>query len=104
MKDNKFVAFFDVLGFKNLVEKNSHETLMKIYEGALCDTVSQISRMGISIYKNDETAVKSLEDIKKYVISDSIILIQNDFSHRGFFFLVLQSRVLLTVAMSEGIP
>lgn len=104
MTENKFIAFFDVLGFKNLVEKNSHKTLMKIYEGALCDTVFQINRTGIDLHKNDETAVKSLENIKQYVISDSIILIQNDFSHRGFFFLVLQCKVLLTVAINEGIP
>lgn len=104
MTDNKFIAFFDVLGFKNLVEKNSHETLMSIYEDALCDTVFQISRTGIDLYKNDETAVKSLENIKKHIISDSIILIQNDFSHRGFFFLILQCRVLLSVCMDQGIP
>lgn len=104
MTENKFIAFFDVLGFKNLVDKNSHETLMNIYEGALYDTVVQISQTGIDLYKDDSTAVKSLENIKKYIISDSIILIQNDFSHRGFFFLILQCRVLLTVCMNEGIP
>ena len=38
---NSFVAFFDVLGFKNLVEKNSHEELMDIYDFGLYESIEQ---------------------------------------------------------------
>ena len=100
----KFVAFFDILGFKNLVEKNSHEKLIKIYNDALCETVSEIKRIGIEHHSYDQNAVNSLESISQYIISDSIILIQNEYNHRGLFFLILQSKVLLKMGISEGIP
>lgn len=102
--ENKFVAFFDILGFKNLVERNSHEKLVKIYQEVLLDTVSEIKRLGLEIHKNDKTALKALESIKQFIISDSIILIQNDCTHRGLFFITLQAKVLLQMAMEEGIP
>ncbi|WP_293887852.1 MULTISPECIES: hypothetical protein [unclassified Sphingobacterium] len=102
--DTKFVAFFDILGFKNLVEKNSHEDLIKIYNDALCDTVNKIREIGIEHHNYDKTAVESLESISQFIISDSIILIQNEFNHRGLFFLILQSRVLLRMGINEGIP
>lgn len=102
--ENKFVAFFDILGFKNLVEKNSHEKLVEIYQEVLLDTVSEIKRLGLEIHKDDKTALKSLESIKQFIISDSIILIQEDCTHRGLFFITLQAKVLLQMAMEEGIP
>jgi len=102
--ENRFVGFFDILGFKNLVEKNSHEKLVKIYKDVLIDTVAEIRRLGFDIHKNEENALKSLESIKQFIISDSIILIQDDCTHRGLFFITLQAKVLLQIAMDEGIP
>lgn len=102
--ENKFVGFFDILGFKNLVEKNSHEKLVKIYQEVLLDTVSEIKRLGLELHKNDVSALKSLESIKQFIISDSIILLQDDCTHRGLFFITLQAKVLLQMAMDEGIP
>ena len=32
MKNRKFVAFIDILGFKDLVKNNSHERLVELYE------------------------------------------------------------------------
>lgn len=101
---NRFVGFFDILGFKNLVEKNSHEKLVEIYKDVLIDTVAEIRRLGFEIHKNEENALKSLESIKQFIISDSIILIQDDCTHRGLFFITLQAKVLLQIAMDEGIP
>jgi len=49
--ENKFVGFFDILGIKNLVEKNSHEKLVKIYQEVLLDTVSEIKRLGLELHK-----------------------------------------------------
>lgn len=102
--NNKFVGFFDILGFKNLVAKNSHEKLCEIYQEVLIDSVDEIRRIGLELHKNDETALKSLESIRQFIISDSIILVQNDFSHRGLFFITLLAKVLLKISMHEGIP
>jgi hypothetical protein len=98
-----FIGFFDILGFKELVERNSHERLLKIYEEALYFNINEIARIGLELH-DDEVAKFSLNQIKKLVISDSIIFVQEDVTHRGLFFLILQSKVLLTISMQEGIP
>jgi len=97
------IGFFDILGFKELVERNSHKKLLKIYEEALYFNLNQIAKIGIDLHK-DEEAKESLKMIKQLIISDSIIFIQKDFSHKGLFFLILQSKVLLSISMREGIP
>ena len=73
---NSFVAFFDVLGFKNLVEKNSHEELMDIYDFGLYESINQAEKMTNLILKAITPAneLESLQ-VKIYVISDSIIFI-----------------------------
>ncbi len=102
---NSFVAFFDILGFKNMVEKNSHEDLMEIYEEYLYENLNLTENLFDPIYQiiTPESEKKSL-DIRTFVISDSIILVQNDMSQRGFLNLVAKCQVLLSSSLSDGIP
>jgi len=102
---NSFVAFFDILGFKNLVEKNSHKDLMDIYNETLYENLNLTDKIFNPIHKifTPETEQDSL-DIQTFVISDSIILIQNDMSKRGFLNLIAKSQVLLSNSLADGIP
>ncbi|RYX99707.1 single-stranded-DNA-specific exonuclease RecJ, partial [bacterium] len=77
---NSFVAFFDILGFKNLVEKNSHEDLLEIYQESLYESLDLTDKYSNPIY----TAIspeqeKDSSSIRIFVISDSIILVQEIF-------------------------
>lgn len=100
-----FVAFFDILGFKNLVEKNKHEDLMELYNDSLYETLDLTDSIFSPIYNViTPEAEKDSLDIKTFVISDSIILIQNNFSQRGLLNLIAKCQALVSMAMSDGIP
>lgn len=102
---NSFVAFFDILGFKDLVEKNNHEDLMELYNDSLYVTLDLTDSIFTPIYNAiTPDAEKESLDIKTFVISDSIILVQNDFTQRGLLNLIAKSQALASIAMSDGIP
>ncbi len=102
---NSFVAFFDVLGFKNLVEKNSHEKLMDIYDSALYKSISEVEQM-TNMVLGAITPLKEMESlkIKIYVISDSIIFIQENLTQRGLLYIISYCRLLIGATMADGIP
>jgi hypothetical protein len=102
---NSFVAFFDILGFKNLVEKNSHEDLIDIYKESLYESLDLTEKYTNPIY----TAIspeqeKDSSSIKIFVISDSIILVQENLTILGFYFLLARCQVLLSTSLADGIP
>jgi hypothetical protein len=106
--DNCYVAMLDVLGFKDLVDHNSHEELLKIYE-RLSMTVND----GLSLYKFNQvvkdarmTVTPDLSNtiINSMTISDSIVLWTNDTSAQSFYDLLLTVRFILFYSMHAGIP
>lgn len=102
---NSFVAFFDILGFKNMVEKNSHEDLMEIYETGLYECLDNSEEatnliLGMITPPNEMESLK----IKIYVISDSIIFIQDNLTQRGLLYIISYCRMLIGSAMADGIP
>lgn len=100
-----FVAFFDILGFKDLVSNNSHEELLEIYDFALYDTLHSMLPSLRMIYGIvPELGTKEIETLEIYVISDSVIVIQKDTSMKGFLYLLALSRIVLSSAMGGGIP
>jgi len=102
---NYFVAFFDILGFKNLVEKNSHEELMDIYKVCLYENLNMNENISDSIFNRFTPAKeKTSSEIRTFVISDSIILVQNDMTQRGFLNLIAKCQVILSSSLAEGIP
>jgi hypothetical protein len=102
---NSFVAFFDILGFKNLVEKNNHEDLINIYRETLYTSLdltekyANPSYTGITLEQEKEST-----SIRTFVISDSIILIQERITVQGFFFLLARCQILLSTSLVDGIP
>lgn len=102
---NSFVAFFDVLGFKNMVEKNSHEYLMDIYDFGLYESLDQAENMTNTILRliTPENELESLK-VKIYVISDSVIFIQENLTQRGLLYIISYCRILIGMAIADGIP
>lgn len=100
-----FVAFFDILGFKDLVSGNSHEELLEIYDFALYDTLETMIPMLKTVYGIIPVlGTKEVDTLEIYIISDSVIIIQKDMSSKGFLYLLAISRILLNSAMGGGIP
>ena len=102
---NSFVAFFDILGFKNLVEKNSHEDLMEMYEFSINKAIGLAEDVSNSIFKvlipNEH---KNFLQVKIYIISDSIILVQEEMTELGLMSLLHYSQCILGLFMADGIP
>jgi len=102
---NAFVAFFDVLGFKNLVQKNNHEDLLEIYHESIYESLDmddRISKPIISLITPIKE--KASLDIKTFVVSDSIILIQEDLTFRGLCNLIAMAQRIVSMSFVNGIP
>ena len=86
---NKFVALIDILGFKDIIHKNSHEEVVHLF-----DNFRIYLQMGIADYKSTEDewgrAVFDVSQsvVNSTIISDSIILWTSDSSTEAFFELV----------------
>jgi len=97
--DSCYIAFFDILGFKDLVNNNSHEDLKKLYfkdfdfsiSASLCDVKA-------SIIGPIERAINS------FTISDSIIFWTNNDSLESFFVLFTAASTLMISSLVMGLP
>ncbi|AWA30945.1 hypothetical protein HYN48_13145 [Flavobacterium magnum] len=94
--DNRFVAFFDIMGFKNLVQTKSHANILKQMR-QLAAIVNYIDSQEI-VSKNSQSVLKST------IFSDSIILISNNNTVSSAANIMLHSSLLMTVAIRLGIP
>jgi hypothetical protein len=102
---NSFVAFFDILGFKNIVDNNSHDDLLEIYNDSLPASLELMDKYFPIIYSHvTPSAEQSAISIKAFLISDSLILIQNEFTERGLTYIIAQSQILLGCCLFDGIP
>ncbi len=94
-----YIAFFDILGFKDLVQYNSHEELSKIFFGAFDFSIlASINDAKVSIKNPIETVLNSI------TISDSIIYWTNGSSLEDFFLIFQTSATLMITALSLGLP
>jgi len=103
--EKAFVGFFDVLGFKNLVEKNSHNELIEIYNLTFSEIFESYEQYFQPIfYQITPELEKDCLDIKIFIISDSIILIQSKITETGLLAIISTCQFLLSMAMANGIP
>lgn len=88
-----------------MVEKNSHEELMEAYEFGLyqsIETAEEAANLVLGII----TPPQELESLKIqiYVISDSIIFIQDTLTQRGLLYIISYCRILIGSCLADGIP
>jgi hypothetical protein len=100
----KFIAYLDILGFKQLVESNSLEQLKEIYNefltGALKETMDNLASQ-IKTYTRDGWPNFVPET---RIISDSIIVWNKNDSWEGFSGLLILVRNMCALALTYGIP
>ncbi|MFZ1705871.1 MAG: hypothetical protein WAT79_16110 [Saprospiraceae bacterium] len=95
--DDRFVAFLDILGFKDLVMRKSHE---EIYQ-----SLNQISKSKKLIEKA-ALELDSVGDAEVYVVSfsDSIVIFSKNDSIENFRYFLFATRWLFTGAFNKQIP
>lgn len=94
-----FVAFLDILGFKELVERNPQSKLDSIYSSIL-EVIDDVH----SRNKNIRETILPKLNLEIVNISDSIVLTTSDDSFESFFVLVHAVRKMLTTFLRKGVP
>jgi len=100
LTDNRFVAFFDILGFKDLVMRTDHN---EIY-----DKLNELSK----INKILESAPDSKVITKTYgqsgiytaSFSDSVVFFSKDDEIANFKYLIIAIMTFMTAAINQSIP
>lgn len=89
MNDKKYIALLDILGFKELIEKNSHKDVVSLFDNfriyvqmALAKQKSTVDKLGRPVYDVSKSKINSI------IISDSLIFWTNGEELEDFFELV----------------
>jgi hypothetical protein len=102
--DKKFVCFLDILGFKDIVNKNSHEDVVNLFNKfksilifSLPDSMNELEENFVQPdYENIKT--------NSIVLSDSILIWTKDDSINSFYDLLQKVSRVLKGAFYEGFP
>jgi hypothetical protein len=105
--ESVYVAFLDILGFKDLVLNHSHEHLEALYLQKLSGTVEHALSNGKYVLVNDGETESLGPDIRKtpvnsLLISDSILLWTDDCEAESFVQIVTAVRSLLAFSVIDG--
>jgi hypothetical protein len=98
--DNRFVAFLDILGFKDLVMRKSHDEIYTIL-----NQISKTKKL-IEDATKLETISNSMIDVEIYVVSfsDSIVVFSKNDSLDNFRYFLLAVRWFFAGAFNKMIP
>lgn len=95
--DNTYVAFLDILGFKDLVERNDHAVLNEIFN----DNIDEVL---LEIQTDSKNLIDGDYNIQYLSVSDSIIFWSDGDDPHDFLTLCFVVRGILTIFLSLGIP
>lgn len=109
MNSNVYVAFLDVLGFRDLVCNNSHEALVRKYQKLLLPiTELSLSNGAFNVIKQDGRQLAIADTtrmtINSLVISDSVILWTQDATRESFVGILIATKNMLVQGMLCGMP
>jgi hypothetical protein len=106
MKNKKFVAFLDILGFSELVKNNSHDYLVKEFKKFLFINQYNLARGRINNNAKDQDEIfnTDISRVNLISISDSIILYTNDDSIYDFIHIIDATSTLLNTSIQNGFP
>lgn len=109
MTEKKFIAFVDILGFKDLVKNNSHQRLVELYEKLFTPNVATgLARGKFKIIDKGEKKYWEPDyakiNINSLIISDSIILWTDNNSMTSFIDITTSLRTLLNHSFVLGFP
>lgn len=104
-----FVAFLDVLGFKELVEGSAHEKLLKLYGNAFVSNAAMAVSRGQFKVIDQGTGQVAVPDfsgakVSCAVISDSVVLYSEDDGMTSFIDICSAVGKLLVSGFYTGLP
>jgi hypothetical protein len=106
MENKKFVAFLDILGFKELVKNNSHSYLIEEFRKFLFLNQYGLSNGQINnnATNQDEIFNTDISKVNLISISDSIVLYTNDNTIDDFLCIIDAVSTLLNIGIKNGFP
>ncbi len=96
-----FFGFFDVLGYKSLMNNNSLDEMINIYKNIL----REIDKTAITFDGLDKKQELSIGKVESFMFSDTIVLYEKENIPSTYYStLIFKSAFLLRYAFEEGIP
>ncbi|HCG9584327.1 TPA: hypothetical protein ACF3XD_004549 [Vibrio parahaemolyticus] len=104
----RYIAFFDILGFKDLVFNNDHEALEGIYEH-----FSKAAHLSLANFQAQEGQIadNSISDVdmskatvNSLIVSDSVIFWTDSDSPNDFIEIIHASQLMLAISFKIGVP
>lgn len=107
--ERKYIAFLDILGFKDLVDNNTHERLFELYDKVFSQIITlSLSNGRAKILDDGKNKTFHIETdtikVNCVTISDSIIIWTDDNSMISFSHIIEVVRTLLNYIFKTGIP
>jgi hypothetical protein len=99
---NRFVAFFDILGFKEMVSRNSHDAILKKLE-QLSETVSDLESHNYSIGMA-EIIKSAVGETKAITFSDSIVVYSKGDSLEDLNKIIIDAYWVISSSLEFNIP
>ncbi|RKP51382.1 hypothetical protein D7Z26_16425 [Cohnella endophytica] len=100
MTTNAVVAFMDILGFREMIEKNKLDDISKLYDTKLTPKVESLNK----IREVNEGFIDLLPEIHVLQVSDSIILWIPEISEYTILYLISSVRELMVNFLRRGVP
>ena len=94
----RFVAFLDIMGFKDMVFRNEHQEVYDMFE-SLRPAINTIQLIAKFASKSKKGGI-----VKPIIFSDSIILISNDISQNAYEWMIFDIQWIIRNAIEKGIP
>ncbi len=97
---DRYIAFFDIIGFKNqILEKNHEDIIKKLYD--FYSDVTNIKKYSLyGSYGRDKFLIK----VKYAIFSDTILIISDDSSNFSNLGISFASIHVLTMALVHSVP
>jgi hypothetical protein len=102
----RFVAFIDIMGFRDRVYRNSHDSVLTLMK-KLQPTIESIKSMGerqLAEGHKFSSNTKLDRSIRPVLFSDSILLVSEDDSEGSFFEIIAAARWIMRGALLNSVP
>lgn len=105
--DSAYVAYLDILGYKELVQNNSHEELKKIYDFSVKKfTISNNNNQRVIIESSRPSLIGdgSNINVQSLMVSDSIIVWSMDNSSKSFCDILYMCMKIVSSSILKYLP
>jgi len=101
IKQERFIAFFDIMGFKDLVQKNSHENIVDKLSN-LRSNMAQINKVKNAKLFEDFGVENS--QTKWITFSDSLIIFSKGNELKDLIKIIVEASYILFTSIQDGLP